>query len=231
MSSWCCCVKAGTDCAVSNWTPWGKCSLLCGGGTQMRTREVTVKPFGKGAACPGLSEARSCAEQSCSPNEVYAWGRGRWGRLGVNDDHDSPFPRVIDTLRGFTVQQMGAGYQHTLALTQRGDVYVWGRNWNGQLGTGPMEKPIPMEYAFPRTVEGLGGHNVTQIAAGSYHSLALTQEQEVLMWGWNNEGESGSGSTQPQSVLRPELIKTLSGERIVHLGAGSAHTVRYECHH
>jgi alpha-tubulin suppressor-like RCC1 family protein len=74
-------------------------------------------------------------------------------------------------------------------------------------------------------VEGLEDFTVTQIASGSYHSLALTQKQKVLMWGWNNEGEAGTGSTQPQSVLRPELITSLDDEKIVRISAGSAHTV------
>lgn len=36
----------------------------------------------------------------------------------------------------FVTTQVVSGYSHCLALTDQGQVYAWGSNINGQLGTG-----------------------------------------------------------------------------------------------
>ena len=35
--------------------------------------------------------------------------------------------------------QVAAGKAHSLALTAFGDVYAWGKNWYGELGTGRVD--------------------------------------------------------------------------------------------
>ena len=60
-----CKLVPNVDCAVSDWTPWAKCSKECGDGTQVRTRSVTTKASGSGKACPVLSESRPCNMGAC----------------------------------------------------------------------------------------------------------------------------------------------------------------------
>jgi len=54
-----------TDCVVSEWGSWGKCSHTCGGGRQSRSRTVLKAAANGGAACAGLSEQRECNKQHC----------------------------------------------------------------------------------------------------------------------------------------------------------------------
>jgi hypothetical protein len=53
------------DCQVSAFTGWSGCSKACEGGTQSRSRSVTVQPQNGGNACPALTESRSCNTQAC----------------------------------------------------------------------------------------------------------------------------------------------------------------------
>lgn len=57
------------DCIVSGWSKWGDCSKKCGGGSQVKTREILYQPRRGGQACPELNATRVCNTQSCTnPN-------------------------------------------------------------------------------------------------------------------------------------------------------------------
>lgn len=65
------------DCEVSAWSSWSNCSRACGGGTDTRTRTVTVEPRNGGTACPALSESKSCNTQPC-PIECRVGNWSAW---------------------------------------------------------------------------------------------------------------------------------------------------------
>lgn len=65
---------------------------------------------------------------------------------------------------------------YTLAINSRGELYAWGRNYNGQLGDGTTEQrnsPVRIGIA----------DNWTQAAAGNGYSLALNGSGELFSWG------------------------------------------------
>ncbi|KAL5208559.1 hypothetical protein ABZP36_032994 [Zizania latifolia] len=51
-----------------------------------------------------------------SKGEVWAWGSGRNGRLGLGSSMDEAEPCLVDTLEGAEVSQVAAGMDHTLLL-------------------------------------------------------------------------------------------------------------------
>lgn len=67
---------------------------------------------------------------------------------------------------------MAAGGTHTLALTDHGRMFVWGRGSFGRLGLGggPKDHYLPVEVPLPG---GSERWRVAAIAAGGRHSLAL----------------------------------------------------------
>lgn len=72
------------DCAVSDWGASGDCSVTCGGGVQTFTRSIVTDASCGGAACPALSETRTCNEQAC--------------------EGCSPFPTRYETVHGGSFQ-------------------------------------------------------------------------------------------------------------------------------
>ena len=56
----------------------------------------------------------------------------------------------------------------------------------GQLGHGSIES-----NEYPQEIEVLGGINIVQIAAGGWHSCALSESGDVYIWGWNESGQLG----------------------------------------
>ncbi|XP_078669981.1 spondin-1-like [Branchiostoma floridae x Branchiostoma belcheri] len=53
------------DCEVSKWSAFSKCSSRCGGGSMVRSRNITQKPSNGGMPCPQLSEKKQCNLEPC----------------------------------------------------------------------------------------------------------------------------------------------------------------------
>lgn len=61
-------------------------------------------------------------------------------------------------------------------MTDEGEVFAWGQNNSGQVGSGGTTSG----QAVPRRVSvGVGGHKVVAIACGQLSSMALTEDGEV----------------------------------------------------
>ena len=96
-------------------------------------------------------------------------------------------------------------------------VVAWGLNGNGQLG-------FADDSNFrPDAVFNLGpGSGVTQIAAGTLHSLALKSDGLVWAWGRNASGQLGDGSTDNNRLVPVQAVGLGSGSGVVAIAAGSA---------
>lgn len=71
----------------------------------------------------------------------------------------------------------------------------------------------------PRTPEGLQGVPVSQVACGSQHSLALTQEGLVYTWGQDSRGQLGLGK-KAVGAGSAQLLRSLSAIPVVQVAAG-----------
>jgi alpha-tubulin suppressor-like RCC1 family protein len=74
-----------------------------------------------------------------------------------------------------------------------------------------------------------GQVNVSHVAAGFDHSLALRTDGTVRAWGYNGDGELGDGTTINRSTpvtvsaLNPKVSKGLSG--VIQLSGGAYHSL------
>ena len=147
--------------------------------------------------------------------EVYGWGSNENGQLGGWDIHNKTRPQLIVDIPDKVVG-LAAGAYHSLALTARNKVYGFGRNIEGQLGVGTAQ-----EIKRPRLIKGIHD-KVVSLAAGDYHSLALTEGGDIYSWGENVHGQLGDGSTNHSEF--PQLIKGIPG-KVIGITAGSHHSL------
>ena len=110
---------------------------------------------------------------------------------------------------------IAAGATHSIAVTSAGQVWTWGDNHLGQLGTGDTTN-----YASPVPVTGLNPEFIA-VGAGLGHSLALDYLGRVWSWGLNADGQLGDGSRTRR--LAPILVAQASN--IVAIAAGSVHSL------
>ena len=56
------------DCVMGDYGEWSSCTKECGGGTQIRTREIIQQAENNGTACgqQPLSENRACNVHDCA---------------------------------------------------------------------------------------------------------------------------------------------------------------------
>lgn len=73
----------------------------------------------------------------CVCGQVYMWGANDFGQLGQGNTVGSFKPLLVTELStlGIHIIQVALGAHHVLALSSKGNVYAWGYNSNGQLGT------------------------------------------------------------------------------------------------
>lgn len=86
-------------------------------------------------------------------------------------------PAPLD-LAGNKMVQVACGLHHSVLLTTSGEVFTFGSNQHGQLGTGdnnPRSCLVKMKVPL-----------ALQVAAGSNHTVVLTRNGEVFTVGSNN---------------------------------------------
>ena len=128
---------------------------------------------------------------------VLSWGDNTYGQLGNATRTGRTAPGPTSLPESVAVTDVRAGLAHALALTSTGQVYSWGRNNYGQLGDGTnTDRDTPVVVAMP------SGTVVTAVAAGHWHSLALTSTGDVYAWGLANAnyGNTPTQVTFPSGV-------------------------------
>ena len=153
-----------------------------------------------------------------STGAVYAWGFNGRGQLGDGNTTNEDVPVQSRMPAGVTATAVAAGWDQSLALTSTGAVYAWGYNVDGQLGIGTTKNStVPVLVHLP------AGVKATAIAAGQYHSLAITSTGALYAWGYNADGELGTGTTKSSNV--PVLVHLPAGVIATADGAGDGHSL------
>eukprot|EP00743_Colponemidia_sp_Colp-15_P009343 GILK01010213.1.p1 GENE.GILK01010213.1~~GILK01010213.1.p1 ORF type:complete len:1011 (+),score=198.68 GILK01010213.1:123-3155(+) len=141
---------------------------------------------------------------------VWAWGGGRYGKTGFEDQRTLVAPVRIDSFKKQVVK-VAVSDCHSLACTVEGEVYSWGSNAAGQLGyRTPPQTPF---RGYPTRIDSLSESFVTHVAAGSSHSLGLSSTT-VFAWGDNGHGQLGLGLSHQDTGV-PTVIERLQKISVV----------------
>jgi alpha-tubulin suppressor-like RCC1 family protein len=165
------------------------CALTSTGGVKCwgrnRLTPEDVSGLGGGVTAIATGGAHTCAVTRAGG--VKCWGANDHGQLGDGTTSDRSTPVDVFGLSGGVISIVTRGLR-TCALTSTGGVKCWGENHFGQLGDGTTS-----DRWKPVDVSGLSG-GVTAIAAGDFHSCAVTRAAGVKCWGSNSAGQLGDGT-------------------------------------
>ena len=129
---------------------------------------------------------------------VFSWGSNSFGQLG--NDQTSWDSVVTDQTDHFILQGgeilvsidvKGRGY---MALTDHGRLYAWGRNLQGELGTGTVgQKNVATEITPNFSLDV--GEEISAFAIGQNHGIVATNLGDVYTFGDNSFGQIGDGTS------------------------------------
>ncbi|KAL9060576.1 MAG: hypothetical protein Q9162_000527 [Coniocarpon cinnabarinum] len=143
---------------------------------------------------------------------LYVCGHGPGGRLGTGNENTLFNFTCLDQFGSSRVSAVALGQDHTLAVTDKGELYAWGNNMHGQLGCGlQKESPKPEEAILlsPKQIFGpMKKEVIVGVAASRIHSVAHTGN--ALFTFGKNEGQLGLVDSQAAT------LKVQSTPRHVH---------------
>nr|XP_054308273.1 E3 ubiquitin-protein ligase HERC2-like isoform X4 [Pongo pygmaeus] len=146
---------------------------------------------------------------------VWSWGDGDYGKLGRGGSDGCKTPKLIEKLQDLDVVKVRCGSQFSIALMKSGQVYSWGKGDNQRLGHRTEEY-----VRYPKLLEGLQGKKVIDVAAGSTHCLALTEDSEVHSWRSNDQCQHFD--TLRVTKPEPAALPGLDAKHIVGVTCGPA---------
>ena len=170
---------------------------------------------------------------------LWSWGYNGNGQLGIGSasTHWNGIPLQVlnEDNTGYldNVKAIAAGGMHSLVLKNDGTVWAWGSNVFNSLGDG-TGGPDTDRYLPVQVVAGESGgvylNDVKEIAAGTWHSVAVKNDGTVWTWGMNDHGQIGNGTAGPSTkknapVQVSDEIGTGKLANIEAVAAGEEHVI------
>ncbi|KAG6657278.1 ultraviolet-B receptor UVR8-like [Carya illinoinensis] len=150
--------------------------------------------------------------------ELYGWGWGRYGNLGLGDRSDRLVPEKVSAIDGEKMIMVACGWRHTISVSSSGGLYTYGWSKYGQLGHGDFE-----DHLVPHKLEALHDTNISQISGGWRHTMALTSDGKLYGWGWNKFGQVGVGDNVDH--CSPVQVKFPLEQKVIQITCGWRHTL------
>lgn len=181
----------------------------------------------------GSSHAASISRRG----ELYTWGLASSGELGHGGwtPIEVAVPRMVGSLGRTRVVSVCAGANHTMAISETGQLWTCGRGRHGQLGHGHFH-----DEGLLTLVETIRHERIVSAAAGKAHSMALAADGKIFTWGDARMGQLGHqhlaplmqgpnpqpiAMPVPQAILSLEPSRLRPPQRVTAIAAGGNHSM------
>jgi len=181
-------------------------------------QDITRIVFNYISVAAGKNHVLLLNKESDLATVVMSFGSNNNGQLGR--ESDGAFAYVPDFVikSGGTalgdVAQIAAGDEHSVALTNNGEVFVWGDNKLGQLASKVLNESS-------EAISVIGVSNAKAIASGSGFVIALLDNGKLKAWGQNDRGQLANGSDANSF----DVVNVDRAENIVDIVAGGKHAL------
>ncbi|XP_053436514.1 X-linked retinitis pigmentosa GTPase regulator isoform X6 [Nycticebus coucang] len=193
---------------------WGQLGLGSKAPVNKPTCIKALKPEKvKFAAC-----GRTHTLISTEGGNVYATGGNNEGQLGLGDtDERDTFHLISFFTSQYKIKQLSAGSNTSAALTEDGQLFMWGDNSEGQIGLEDITNVcVPHQVTI--------GKPVSWISCGYYHSAFVTMDGELYTFGESESGKLGLPNQLLTNHKTPQLVSAIP-EKVIQVACGGGHTL------
>jgi alpha-tubulin suppressor-like RCC1 family protein len=134
-------------------------------------------------------DRQTCATQV--DGTLWCWGSNDLGQLGTGGrTGPRTSPQQVGTAASW--HQVSTGDDVTCAIRTDGTLWCWGYNAAGGVGIGRVSatQPLPVQVGTVATWQ--------RISVGGLDACAVRTDGTLWCWGFNNDGELGTGSATDQ---------------------------------
>jgi alpha-tubulin suppressor-like RCC1 family protein len=161
------------------------------------------------ATAIAAGNAHTCAV--LNTGAISCWGYNAYGQIGTGST-GAPLTTPTPIAGGRAYTRVAAGQDHTCAIATNGDLYCWGENDSGQLGTGDKTTtPTPFHPA---------GVTAKKVAAAGSTTCFIAADDSLQCMGYNGYGAFGNATKDdaktPQKAAIPVPVTEIA------LGLGHA---------
>ncbi|CAD5316404.1 unnamed protein product [Arabidopsis thaliana] len=148
--------------------------------------------------------------------EVFCWGNGNSGKLGLKVNIDIDHPKRVESLEDVAVRSVACSDHQTCAVTESGELYLWG------IDGGTIEQS-GSQFLTRKISDVLGGSlSVLSVACGAWHTAIVTSSGQLFTYGSGTFGVLGHGSLE--SVTKPKEVESLRRMKVISVSCGPWHT-------
>jgi alpha-tubulin suppressor-like RCC1 family protein len=117
------------------------------------------------------------------------------------------------------IKHISCGSYHSFAIDDRDRVYAWGLSNFGQTGIPEDAGEGNAVIQKPTIVEALADFKISEIQGGNHHSVACSEDGELLVWGRCDDAQAGislddldqddlifDDRSKPRILIRPTTI-------------------------
>lgn len=191
-------------------------------------------------------EERPVRQVSCGDNhvvvltqsgDIYSWGCGEYGRLGLECEDDFSSPMQVKIPKGATISSVSCSTDGTFFLTDTGKVLACGNNEFNKLGlnqgisglknhTGEGYQGIP--YITTLTlVKQLSRFKIHAISPGKTHTAAIdgfAERGRLITFGCNKYGQLGVKDFKKHQGVQL-LLGPFGGKTVTKVSCGDGFTI------
>lgn len=181
---------------------------------------------------PGVLYTWGAKETLGCSNTVFLSATKQYLKVGAPVTlEDASEPKGLPFFAKRRIQFVACGDSHTVVFSN-GELYSWGMNSYGQLGTGnTLNKNEPCLIEIPNVKITKVDKN--RLSVGGRHAVLLVNGK-VFSWGWNKWGQVDGGLTISDALSPVEINlseayttvgKSMVGDEVVQVSAGWRHSM------
>ncbi|NXH35546.1 RPGR regulator, partial [Myiagra hebetior] len=193
---------------------WGQLGLGSKNTVSKPTCVKALKPEKPKLAVCGRNHTLVYTEKG----NVYAAGGNSEGQLGLGDTEERTTFHLISFFTSqHKIKQLSAGSYTSAAVTEDGQLFVWGDNSEGQIGLANeafVSVPCKVDIGKP----------VSSVSCGYYHSALITGDGELYTFGEPANGKLGLLPEQLKNNRVPQPVLGIM-EKVIKVACGGEHTV------